>query len=122
MFLAISVPVTYFLLFLPTFFPVCLRYAEQLRLTRAALICQKQYRMVRERRGYLRVRQNVVTIQAFTRGMFTRRIFQEVLQPQYSTCYVIGLPFTFILDFVYTLICSRSLTVFMLKLSVVEID
>uniref|UniRef100_A0A673ZTY4 Myosin VB n=1 Tax=Salmo trutta TaxID=8032 RepID=A0A673ZTY4_SALTR len=45
------------------------RYAEQLRLTRAALICQKQYRMVRERRGYLRVRQGVVTIQAFTRGI-----------------------------------------------------
>uniref|UniRef100_A0A673ZTJ0 Myosin VB n=1 Tax=Salmo trutta TaxID=8032 RepID=A0A673ZTJ0_SALTR len=55
------------------------RYAEQLRLTRAALICQKQYRMVRERRGYLRVRQGVVTIQAFTRGMLTRRIFQEFL-------------------------------------------
>ncbi|XP_071206363.1 unconventional myosin-Vb-like isoform X2 [Salvelinus alpinus] len=55
------------------------RYAEQLRLSRAAVICQKQYRMVRERRGYLRVRQAVVTIQAFTRGMFTRRIFQEFL-------------------------------------------
>ncbi|XP_055722481.1 unconventional myosin-Vb-like isoform X1 [Salvelinus fontinalis] len=55
------------------------RYAEQLRLTRAALICQKQYRMVRERRDYLRVRQAVVTIQAFTRGMLTRRIFQEFL-------------------------------------------
>uniref|UniRef100_A0A8C7RQF8 Myosin VB n=1 Tax=Oncorhynchus mykiss TaxID=8022 RepID=A0A8C7RQF8_ONCMY len=55
------------------------RYAEQLRLTRAALIFQKQYRMVRERRDYLRVRQAVVTIQAFTRGMLTRRIFQEFL-------------------------------------------
>uniref|UniRef100_A0A4W5Q051 Myosin VB n=1 Tax=Hucho hucho TaxID=62062 RepID=A0A4W5Q051_9TELE len=55
------------------------RYAEQLRLTRAALICQKQYRMVRERRDYLRVRQAVVTIQAFTRGMLARRIFQEFL-------------------------------------------
>uniref|UniRef100_A0A674CQG9 Myosin VB n=1 Tax=Salmo trutta TaxID=8032 RepID=A0A674CQG9_SALTR len=55
------------------------RYAEQLRLIRAAVICQKQYRMVRERRGYLRVRRAVVTIQAFTRGMFTRRIFQEFL-------------------------------------------
>ncbi|CAB1352918.1 unnamed protein product [Coregonus sp. 'balchen'] len=55
------------------------RYAEQLRLTRATLICQKQYRMVRERRDYLRVRQAVVTIQAFTRGMLTRRIFQEFL-------------------------------------------
>uniref|UniRef100_A0A8C7GVV8 Myosin VB n=1 Tax=Oncorhynchus kisutch TaxID=8019 RepID=A0A8C7GVV8_ONCKI len=55
------------------------RYAEQLRLTRAALIFQKQYRMVRERRDYLKVRQAVVTIQAFTRGMLTRRIFQEFL-------------------------------------------
>uniref|UniRef100_A0A4W5PX44 Myosin VB n=1 Tax=Hucho hucho TaxID=62062 RepID=A0A4W5PX44_9TELE len=55
------------------------RYAERLRLNRAAVICQKQYRMVRERRDYLRVRQAVVTIQAFTRGMFTRRIFQEFL-------------------------------------------
>ena len=57
-----------------------LRYAEQLRLTRAAVICQKQYRMVRDRQVYLRVRQAVVTIQAFTRGMYTRRIFQEVLE------------------------------------------
>ncbi|XP_076613934.1 unconventional myosin-Vb isoform X3 [Chaetodon auriga] len=55
------------------------RYAEFLRLTRAALICQKQYRMVRDRRAYLRVRQAVVTIQAFTRGMFTRRIYWEFL-------------------------------------------
>ncbi|XP_071328214.1 unconventional myosin-Vb isoform X1 [Trachinotus anak] len=55
------------------------RYAEYLRLTRAALICQKQYRMVRERRAYLRVRQAVVTIQAYTRGMFTRRIYWEFL-------------------------------------------
>uniref|UniRef100_A0A6Q2YXM0 Myosin VB n=1 Tax=Esox lucius TaxID=8010 RepID=A0A6Q2YXM0_ESOLU len=55
------------------------RLAERLRLTRAALICQKQYRMVRERREYLRVRQAVITIQAYTRGMFTRAIFHEFL-------------------------------------------
>ncbi|KAM4634295.1 unconventional myosin-Vb isoform 2-T2 [Polymixia lowei] len=55
------------------------RYAEQLRLTRAALICQKQYRMARDRRAYLRTRQAVVTIQAYTRGMYTRRIFQQFL-------------------------------------------
>ncbi|XP_044189031.1 unconventional myosin-Vb isoform X1 [Thunnus albacares] len=55
------------------------RFAEQLRLTRAALVCQKQYRMVQTRRAYLRVRQAVITIQAFTRGMFTRRIYQEFL-------------------------------------------
>ncbi|XP_045923815.1 unconventional myosin-Vb [Micropterus dolomieu] len=55
------------------------RYADFLRLTRAAVISQKQYRMVRERRAYLRVRQAVVTIQAFARGMFTRRIYYEFL-------------------------------------------
>ncbi|CAL8322536.1 unnamed protein product [Lota lota] len=55
------------------------RYAEQLRLTRAAVTCQKQYRMVRDRRAYLRVRRAVLTIQAFTRGMYTRRIFKEFL-------------------------------------------
>ncbi|XP_068609278.1 unconventional myosin-Vb [Brachionichthys hirsutus] len=55
------------------------RYADFLRLTRAAVICQKQYRMLRDRRAYLRIRQAVVTIQAFTRGMFTRRIYWEFL-------------------------------------------
>ncbi|KAK0150594.1 Unconventional myosin-Vb [Merluccius polli] len=55
------------------------RYADQLRLTRAAITCQKQFRMVRDRQAYLRVRQAVVTIQAYTRGMYTRRIFQEFL-------------------------------------------
>ncbi|XP_062414842.1 unconventional myosin-Vb isoform X2 [Pungitius pungitius] len=55
------------------------RHADLLRQTRAALLCQKQYRMVRDRRAYLRVRRAVVTIQAFTRGMFTRRIFQEFM-------------------------------------------
>ncbi|XP_053267355.1 unconventional myosin-Vb isoform X1 [Pleuronectes platessa] len=55
------------------------RYAEYLRLTRAALVCQKQYRMVRDRRAYLRVRKAVVTIQAYAKGMFTRRIYWEFL-------------------------------------------
>ncbi|XP_023254946.1 unconventional myosin-Vb-like, partial [Seriola lalandi dorsalis] len=55
------------------------RYAEYLRLTRAALVCQKQYRMVRERRSFLRVRRAVVTIQAYAKGMFTRRIYWEFL-------------------------------------------
>ncbi|KAM6976065.1 unconventional myosin-Vb isoform 3-T3 [Tautogolabrus adspersus] len=55
------------------------RYAEFLRLSRAALICQKQYRMVRDRRAFLRVRQAVVTIQAYSRGMYTRRIYKEFL-------------------------------------------
>ncbi|XP_040914696.1 unconventional myosin-Vb isoform X2 [Toxotes jaculatrix] len=55
------------------------RYAEHLRLSRAALTCQKQYRMARDRRAYLRVRRAVVTIQAYARGMFTRRIYWEFL-------------------------------------------
>ncbi|XP_077441918.1 unconventional myosin-Vb isoform X2 [Vanacampus margaritifer] len=55
------------------------RYAEYLRLMRAALVCQKNYRMVGERRAFLKVRRAAVTIQAFARGMFTRRIFQEFL-------------------------------------------
>uniref|UniRef100_A0A8C9TTT1 Myosin VB n=1 Tax=Scleropages formosus TaxID=113540 RepID=A0A8C9TTT1_SCLFO len=56
-----------------------------LRLTRAALICQKQLRMVRERRAYLRIHRAVVTIQAFTRGMHTRRLYQEYLQHHKAT-------------------------------------
>ncbi|XP_034402698.1 unconventional myosin-Vb isoform X1 [Cyclopterus lumpus] len=55
------------------------RHADFLRLSRATLICQKQFRMVRDRRAFLRERRAVVTIQAFTRGMFTRRIYQEFL-------------------------------------------
>ncbi|XP_032425079.1 unconventional myosin-Vb isoform X1 [Xiphophorus hellerii] len=55
------------------------RYAEFLRQNRAALICQKQYRMVRERRKFLRIRRATVTIQAYARGMFTRRIFWEFM-------------------------------------------
>ncbi|XP_038136448.1 unconventional myosin-Vb isoform X3 [Cyprinodon tularosa] len=55
------------------------RYAEFLRQNRAALICQKQYRMVRERRKFLRIRRAAMTIQAYTRGMFTRRIYWEFL-------------------------------------------
>lgn len=67
-----------------------LRYAEMLRLTRATLICQKQYRMVRVRREYLRTRRAVITIQAFARGMFIRRLYQEVL---YSTFFCFTLMF-----------------------------
>lgn len=55
------------------------RYAEFLRRTRAAIICQKQFRMVRDRREYQRVRRAVVTIQAYSRGMFTRRVYWEFL-------------------------------------------
>ncbi|XP_061782613.1 unconventional myosin-Vb isoform X1 [Nerophis lumbriciformis] len=55
------------------------RYAEYLRLTRAAMVCQKNYRMVRERRAYLTVRNATVVIQAFTRGMFTRKIYNQLM-------------------------------------------
>lgn len=65
--------------FFKIFFNLLLfRYAEYLRLNKAAIVCQKQYRMVRDRRAYLRVRQAVITIQAYTRGMYTRRIYMEV--------------------------------------------
>ncbi|XP_031434354.1 unconventional myosin-Vb isoform X1 [Clupea harengus] len=61
------------------------RHAEQLRLSKAALVCQKQYRMVRVRREYLKTRQAVITIQAFTRGMFIRRLYQEFLMHHKAT-------------------------------------
>ena len=54
------------------------RLAEHLRRTRAAIMLQKQYRMRRARLAYQRVHRATVTIQAFTRGMFVRRIYQQV--------------------------------------------
>ncbi|XP_063066308.1 unconventional myosin-Vb isoform X2 [Engraulis encrasicolus] len=69
------------------------RYAEQLRLTKAALVCQKQYRMVRVRREFLKTRSAVVTIQAFYRGMFVRRLYHEFLIHHKATIiqkYVLG--------------------------------
>uniref|UniRef100_A0A8C7H1M0 Myosin VB n=1 Tax=Oncorhynchus kisutch TaxID=8019 RepID=A0A8C7H1M0_ONCKI len=58
------------------------RYAEQLRLTRAALIFQKQYRMVRERRDYLKVRQAVVTIQ-YNKWFLVSAIYLPSPPPQF---------------------------------------
>ncbi|XP_029436017.1 unconventional myosin-Vb isoform X3 [Rhinatrema bivittatum] len=55
------------------------RLADYLRKTRAAIIFQKQYRMVQVHRAYQRIRRAALTIQAFTRGMFTRRIYHELL-------------------------------------------
>ncbi|XP_075312425.1 unconventional myosin-Vb isoform X2 [Odontesthes bonariensis] len=55
------------------------RFAEFLRLSRAALVCQKQRRMVTERRAFLRKRRAAATIQAYARGMFTRRVYWEFL-------------------------------------------
>uniref|UniRef100_A0A672UDJ2 Unconventional myosin-Vb n=1 Tax=Strigops habroptila TaxID=2489341 RepID=A0A672UDJ2_STRHB len=55
------------------------RLAEHLRRTRAAIIFQKQYRMLRILRAYQRVRSATITIQAFARGMFVRRIYHKML-------------------------------------------
>lgn len=58
--------------------PVHCRLAEHLRRTRAAITLQKQYRMLRVRQAFLRVRTATITIQAFARGMFVRRIYRKV--------------------------------------------
>ncbi|KAM9508315.1 unconventional myosin-Vb isoform 2-T2 [Guaruba guarouba] len=55
------------------------RLAEHLRRTRAAIIFQKQYRMLRILRAYQRVRSATITIQAFARGMIVRRIYHKIL-------------------------------------------
>lgn len=54
------------------------RLAEHLRRTRAAVVLQKQYRMRKARLAYLRVRGAAIVIQAFTRGMFVRRLYRQV--------------------------------------------
>lgn len=54
------------------------RLADHLRKTKAAIIFQKQYRMLRIRRAYQTIRQAAITIQSFTRGMFVRKNYQKV--------------------------------------------
>ncbi|XP_075302633.1 unconventional myosin-Vb isoform X2 [Opisthocomus hoazin] len=61
------------------------RLAEHLRRTKAAIILQKQYRMLRILRAFQRVRNTTVTIQAFARGMFVRRIYRKVLAEHKAT-------------------------------------
>ncbi|XP_053304206.1 unconventional myosin-Vb isoform X2 [Spea bombifrons] len=61
------------------------RLADNLRKTKAAVIFQKQYRMIRVYRGYQRIRRAAVTIQAFTRGMFDRRAYRELLLQHKAT-------------------------------------
>lgn len=63
-------------------FPVLCRLAEHLRRTRAAITLQKQYRMLRIRRAFQRVCKATITIQAFARGMFVRRIYRQVGLPR----------------------------------------
>uniref|UniRef100_A0A8C5LN51 Unconventional myosin-Vb n=1 Tax=Leptobrachium leishanense TaxID=445787 RepID=A0A8C5LN51_9ANUR len=53
------------------------RLAEHLRKTKAAIILQKQFRMIRICRVYQRIRGAAITIQSFTRGMFDRRAYRE---------------------------------------------
>ncbi|XP_054664937.1 unconventional myosin-Vb isoform X2 [Grus americana] len=61
------------------------RLAEHLRRTRAAIIFQKQYRMLRILRAFQRVRNATITIQAFARGMFVRRIYRKILAEHKTT-------------------------------------
>ncbi|XP_050185813.1 unconventional myosin-Vb [Myiozetetes cayanensis] len=61
------------------------RLAEHLRRTRAAIVLQKQYRMLRILRAFQRVRKSTITIQAFARGMFARRIYHKILVEHKAT-------------------------------------
>ncbi|XP_062828631.1 unconventional myosin-Vb isoform X3 [Anolis carolinensis] len=61
------------------------RLAARLRQTKAAIVFQKQYRMVEVRRAYLAILKAVITIQAFTRGMFVRRSYQKMLMEHKAT-------------------------------------
>uniref|UniRef100_A0A8C4XTE8 Myosin VB n=1 Tax=Falco tinnunculus TaxID=100819 RepID=A0A8C4XTE8_FALTI len=53
------------------------RLAEHLRRMRAAFIFQKQYRMLQILRAFQRVPTATITMQAFARGMFVRRIYHK---------------------------------------------
>ncbi|KAM6302570.1 unconventional myosin-Vb [Podargus strigoides] len=61
------------------------RLAEHLRRTRATIIFQKQYRMLRIFRAFQRVRSATITVQAFARGMFVRRIYRKILVEHKAT-------------------------------------
>ncbi|PKK23209.1 myosin VB [Columba livia] len=61
------------------------RLAEHLRRTRAAVVFQKQFRMLRVLRAFRSVRNATVTIQAFARGMFVRRIYRRILAEHKAT-------------------------------------
>ncbi|KAJ7335206.1 hypothetical protein JRQ81_013147, partial [Phrynocephalus forsythii] len=61
------------------------RLADWLRKTRAAIIFQKQYRMLRIHRAYQTIRRAAITIQAFTRGMFVRRTYRKMLMEHKAT-------------------------------------
>ncbi|XP_061470342.1 unconventional myosin-Vb isoform X2 [Rhineura floridana] len=61
------------------------RLADHLRKTKAAIIFQKQYRMLRIQRAYQTIRGAAITIQAFTRGMFVRKTYQKMLMEHKAT-------------------------------------
>ncbi|PIK46873.1 hypothetical protein BSL78_16290 [Apostichopus japonicus] len=53
-----------------------------LRATKAAICIQKAWRRYKARKAYLRIRNSVLTIQSYYRGLVGRRHFQEELQLQ----------------------------------------
>uniref|UniRef100_A0A8C3S1U5 Unconventional myosin-Vb n=1 Tax=Chelydra serpentina TaxID=8475 RepID=A0A8C3S1U5_CHESE len=61
------------------------RLADHLRKTRAAIIFQKQYRMLRILHAFQKIRNATITIQAFTRGMFVRKIYHKILLEHKAT-------------------------------------
>ncbi|XP_034629934.1 unconventional myosin-Vb [Trachemys scripta elegans] len=61
------------------------RLADHLRKTRAAIIFQKQYRMLRILRAFQKIRNASITIQAFARGMFVRKIYHKILLEHKAT-------------------------------------
>ncbi|TSK53659.1 Unconventional myosin-Va [Bagarius yarrelli] len=63
------------------------RLAWALKYTRAALVIQKTYRMIKVRQRYLTTRKATRTIQAFTRGMQARRTFRMMLMER-ATVYL----------------------------------
>ncbi|XP_031750785.1 unconventional myosin-Vb isoform X2 [Xenopus tropicalis] len=56
------------------------RLALHLRMTKAAITFQKQFRMIRVYRGFQKTRKAAVTIQSYTRGMFVRRAYRQLLE------------------------------------------
>ena len=61
------------------------RLTKFLRETRSAIVIQKTWRSYCCRRDYLEIRDAVVTIQAFTRGMWGRQHFTDVLREKRAT-------------------------------------
>ena len=56
-----------------------------MRRTNAATYLQKRWRGYHQRQKYLHVRHAVITIQAFTRGMYGRRYYTKVLRQARAT-------------------------------------